>query len=304
MATMERTQGRVRPTGPRFSMGHRMREAVYGWGFVLIWVIGFFLFTAVPVVQTFLYSLNTVTVTANGINQTFVQGANYTRALFTDPNFIQLLLEYALQTLVSVPIIIIFSLIIALLLNLKFRGKGIFRTIFFLPVVITSGPVIRELTQQGATRVPGIANTPAIAEFLAGLPNAVRGPIEYLMTSFVLILWFSGVQILIYLSSLQKIDSSVYEAASIDGASAWESFWKITLPSLSTTTLINAIYTIVTLSHFSENKVIQYVYSNTYSVQGGIGYASAMSFLYLGVLLLLLLIVALPSLLGGRRSRV
>jgi len=103
------------------------------------------------------------------------------------------------------------------------------------------------------------------------------------------------------LSSLQKIDRSVYEAAAIDGASAWESFWKVTLPSLSTTTLIVAIYTIITLSHFSENAVIRYIYNNTYAVGGGIGYASALSFAYLFVLILLLAVVYLPSAIGARR---
>lgn len=267
------------------------REAVYGYSFVLIWIIGFGLFTLFPLIQTFFYSMNTVTVTATGITQKFVNWANYSRALFTDPNFVQLLIEYAIETLVSVPIVIIFSMVIALLLNLKLRFKGIFRTIFFLPVVITSGPVIKELTSQGATSVPGIANSAAISSFLATLPPYLRNPIDYLLTSFILILWFSGVQILIYLSSLQKIDKSIYEAAAIDGASAWESYWKITLPSLSTTTVINAIYTIITLSHFSENKVVKYIFSQTYAVEGGIGYSSAMSFIYFLVLSLLLAIV-------------
>ena len=286
----------------RLEVRHRTREALYGYAFVLIWIIGFGLFTLVPLVQTFLYSLNQVTVEATGIELVFVKWSNYSRALFTDPNFVELLIGYAVETLVSVPIILIFSLLIALLLNQKFRLKGLFRTIFFLPVVITSGPVIRELTAQGATSVPGIANSPAVAGFLAQLPTYFRNPIEYLLTSFVLILWFSGVQILIYLSSLQKIDRSIYEAAAIDGASAWESFWKITLPSLSTTTLIVAIYTIVTLSHFSENAVIRYIYNNTYAVGGGIGYASALSFAYLFVLILLLAIVYLPSAIGAKRN--
>jgi ABC-type sugar transport system permease subunit len=237
--------------------------------------------------------MNQVTVTATGIELNLVNWANYSRALFTDPTFVQLLIEYVIETLVSIPIVIIFSMIIALLLNLKFKLKGLFRTIFFLPVVITSGPVIRELTAQGATSVPGIANSAALAQFLSTLPSFLRNPIEYVLTSFILILWFSGVQILIYLSSLQKIDKSIYEAASIDGASAWESFWKITLPSLSKTTLINAIYTIITLSHFSENKVIKYIFSQTYAVDGGIGYSSAMSFLYFFVLILILAIVYL-----------
>jgi ABC-type sugar transport system permease subunit len=237
--------------------------------------------------------MNQVTVEATGIRLDFIKWANYSRALFTDPTFVGLLIEYAIETLVSVPIVIIFSMIIAMFLNMKFKLKGVFRTIFFLPVVITSGPVIQELTAQGATSVPGLANTAAVAEFLATLPSYLRNPVEYLLTSFILILWFSGVQILIYLSQLQKIDKSIYEAASIDGASSWETFWKITLPSLSKTTLINAIYTIITLSHFSENKVIKYIYSQTYAVQGGIGYSSAMSFIYFIVLILLLAIVAL-----------
>ena len=281
-------------------MKHRTREALYGYAFVGIWIIGFAIFTLVPLGQTLYYSVNQVTISAEGINLDYVKWDNYTRALFTDPTFLELLIEYAIETLVSVPIIIIFSMIIALFLNLKFRFKGVFRTIFFLPVVITSGPVIQELTAQGATSVPGIAISQAVTTFLAEMPRYLRNPVEYLLTSFILILWFSGVQILIYLSSLQKIDKSIYEAAAIDGASAWESFWKITLPSLSTTTLIIAIYTIITLSHFSENKVVKYIYSQTYAVEGGIGYSSAMSFLYFFVLILLLAIV---SLLLNYRSR-
>lgn len=275
----------------RRELKHSTREALYGYSFVLIWIVGFALFTLVPLVQTFLYSMNEVTVTATGISLNYVQWANYTRAMLTDPNFVELLIAYAVETLVSVPIVLIFSMIIALLLNLNFRFKGVFRTIFFLPVVITSGPVIQELTAQGATSVPGIAQSVAVTNFLLTLPRYLRTPVEYLLTSFILILWFSGVQILIYLASLQKIDKSIYEAASIDGASAWESFWKITLPSLNTTTIIVAVYTVITLSHFSENKVIKYIYAQTYAVGSGIGYSSAMSFLYFFVLILLLVIV-------------
>lgn len=274
----------------RREMKHSTREALYGYMFISLWIIGFVLFTALPLIQTLNYSLNQVTVSARGINLQFVQWQNYTRALFTDPTFVGLLIEYAAQTLVSVPIIIIFSLIIALFLNQDFRGKGLFRTIFFLPVVITSGPVIQELVAQGATTVPGL-DVESIQGLLLGLPDYIRSPIEYLMTSFILILWFSGVQILIFLSSLQKIDRSTYEAAAIDGASSWESFWKITLPSLSSTMLIVAFYTIIILSHFSENPVIKYIYSQTYAVGGGIGYASAMSFVYFFVLILILALV-------------
>lgn len=280
----------------------RTREALTGYGFVLIWIVGFLLFTLIPLVETARYSVNKVTVAANAINMDFVEWANYSRALFTDPNFVELLIGYTIETLVSVPIVLIFAMIIAMFLNLKFKLKGVFRVIFFLPIVITSGPVIRELTAQGAASAPGISSIPAVVDFLATLPRALRSPVEYLLTSFVLILWFSGVQIMIYLASLQKIDRSVYEAAAIDGASSWETFWKIILPSLSTATVVNAVYTIVTLSHFSENKVIQYIYSQTYSVQGGLGYASAMAFIYFAVMIVLLGVVYLFLMQRAKRS--
>ncbi len=272
---------------------HRAREALYGYLFVIIWVVGFALFTLAPLAQTFVYSMHHVIVEATGITMQPAGWKNYTRALFTDPTFVQLLIEYAVETLASVPIVLIFSMLIALFLNLKFRLRGVFRTIFFLPVVITSGPVIKELVAQGATTVPQIAQSTMLVEFVEQLPTYLQSPVRYLLTSFILILWFSGVQILIYLASLQKIDRSIYEAAAIDGASAWEAFWKITLPSLSTTNVVVAVYTIITLSHFSENKVVRYIYSQTYVIQGGIGYASAMSFLYFSVLALILLIVYL-----------
>lgn len=281
----------------------RTREALHGYGFILIWVVGFLLFTFLSLVETFRYSLNQVTVTATHINLDFVEWQNYTRALFTDPNFVELLIGYTIETLVSVPIVLIFAMIIALFLNLNLRFKEVFRVIFFLPIVITSGPVIKELTAQGAASAPGIANTPAVVEFLTELPRALRSPVEYLLTTFVLILWFSGVQILIYLASLQKVDKSIYEAAAIDGASSWETFWKIILPALSTATVINAVYTIVTLSHFSENKVARYIYEQTYNVQGGIGYASAMAFIYFGVMVILLTIVYLFLMQWAKRSR-
>lgn len=272
---------------------YRTRQALQGYLFVLPWIIGFILFTMFPLIQTFQYSLNQVIVSATGVEQTFIRWENYTHALFTDPTFIELLIEYTIETLVSVPIILIFSMIIAMFLNLKLPGKGIFRTIFFLPVVITSGPVIRELVSQGATSVPQIASSPAVLEFLEQMPRTLRNPVEYLLTSFILILWFSGVQILIYLASLQKIDRSIYEAAAIDGASSWEAFWKVTLPSLSTTNVVVAIYTVITLSHFSENRIVRYIYAQTYDIEGGIGYASAMSFLYFAALVLILLVVYL-----------
>jgi ABC-type sugar transport system permease subunit len=276
---------------PRLSL--RRREALYGYAFIALWLIGFAVFTFMALVETFRYSLHTVTVTATGIALSFVGWSNYSRALLADPRFVELLIGYAMETLLAVPIVLVFAMVIALMLNVRFRLRGLFRAVFFLPVIITSGPVIRELTAQGATAAPGLIDTPAVASFLAQLPGALRGPTEYLLSSFILILWFSGVQILIYLASLQKVERSLYEAAAIDGASAWEAFWKITLPSLSGATIINAVFTIITLSHFPENRVVRYIFERTYDAAGGIGYASATAFIYFGAMTLLLVVVYL-----------
>src|SRR3712207_9592275 len=101
----------------RRGLKYATREALYGYAFVSLWIVGFVVFTAVPLAQTLFYSLNQVTASASGITMSFVEGQNYTRALFTDPIFVGLLIEYALQPLVSLPILIIFSIIIVLFLN-------------------------------------------------------------------------------------------------------------------------------------------------------------------------------------------
>ena len=168
----------------RLGLTYRAREALGGYSFVLIWIAGFLIFTLVPLGQTLYYSLNQVTVSATGINLRFVEWNNYTRALFTDPTFTSLLIEYAIETLVSVPIIVIFSLIIALFLNLKLKFKGIFRTIFFLPVVITSGPVIQELVAQGATSVPGLTLPESVTSFIADARPSAQSH-RQLLTSFI-----------------------------------------------------------------------------------------------------------------------
>ena len=134
---------------------------------------------------------------------------------------------------------------IAVLLNQPIKGRGAFRSIFFLPVIISSGPVINELITQGA----GGANIFESYGFISIIENtlnpALSGPIINVFSEIIIIFWFSGVQILIFLAGLQKVDRQIYEAARVDGAGPWESFWKITLPSLSSLIFVNVIYTVV-----------------------------------------------------------
>ena len=268
--------------------GLRARNSRAGLLFVSPWIIGFLIFTAYPLIYSLYLSFQKVKITTSGIQTTFVKFENYEFAFAVDANFVGHLTTYLKELIISVPIIIVFSLIIALLLNQKVKFRGMFRTIFFLPVIISSGPVIKELIDQGITTIPSIEQY-AIYQVLNSNPDAlINGVFLYLIKNLIVILWFSGVQILIFLASLQKMDSQMYEAAMIDGASQWECFWKLTLPSLVPIIIVNVIYTIVIYSVFSLNPVIDHIQKNMFRVDTGFGYASALSWIYFLVITLAL----------------
>ncbi|HZG75997.1 MAG TPA: sugar ABC transporter permease [Paenibacillus sp.] len=266
----------------------RLREELTGFSFIGIWIVGFLVFTLVPLARTLWFSLNDVKVTAEGIKTTYVGLQNYKNAILLDVSFGETIVHYAIEMFVYVPVIIVFALLVSLLLNAKLRGKGIFRTIYFLPVIISSGPVIQQLEDQGATTLPGIQEIIALSQLEEMFPDVIADLLTFLLTSFITILWFSGVQMLIFLAGLQKLDASMYEAASIDGASRWESFWKLTLPSLNGMIVVNIVYTVITQSVFSLNPVIQLIQRAMFDPATGMGYSAAMAWMYFVVLLLLL----------------
>ncbi|HPI16086.1 MAG TPA: sugar ABC transporter permease [Mesotoga sp.] len=284
----------------------RTREALQGLAFVSPWLIGFLIFTLVPLVRTFWLSLNEVRVTASGIRTFFMDLKNYRDAFLTDVTFSGMLIDYALQMAVYIPVIISFSMAVALLLNLKIKGQGLFRTIFFLPVIISSGPVLAELADKGAMTFEGLTNLGFLVNLQTTLPPSIARLLAFAVGSFIVILWFSGVQILIYLASLQKIDRSMYEAARIDGASGWQILWKLTIPSLIPITFINIVYTIVTVSTFSTSAVIQKIQTDMYRPEKGLGYASALSWIYFLVMLAIIGLFVLINVIyrkkGGERS--
>ncbi|MBH0173756.1 sugar ABC transporter permease [Fictibacillus sp. 23RED33] len=248
--------------------------------FVSPWIIGFLVFTAFPLLYSLFLSFQEVKITTDGIKTNFVSFGNYEYAFSVDGTFVDRVLKYLEEMVISVPIIIVFSLIIALLLNQKIKFRGLFRTIFFLPVIIASGPVIKELIDQGITTIPSIEQY-AIYQALNDNPDGFfNGILLYLIKNLIVILWYSGVQILIFLAALQKMDKQIFEAAKIDGASNWEFFWKITLPSLKPMIIVNLIYTIVTYSIFSLNPIIEHIQKNMFKVDTGYGYASALSWIY------------------------
>lgn len=275
---------------------HKTREALTGFGFIILWVIGFLVFTLIPLIQTLWYSFNNVKVTTSGIKTAYVGFANFKQALLMDISFTDTLVNYIFQLILIVPIIIVFSIIVAMLLNTNIKGRGIFRTIFFLPVIITSGPVIKKLIDEGATTFPGLEQFIKMGEIQQSFPPLIAALISFLVSSFIIILWFSGVQILIFIAGLQKLDQSMYEAAGIDGASKWEAFWKLTLPAMNPLIVVNVVYTIVMYSLFALNPVIGMIENAMYSPNQGFGYSSALSWIYFLVLLIVLgIFVALTA---------
>ncbi|MGC8819484.1 MAG: carbohydrate ABC transporter permease [Fervidobacterium sp.] len=281
----------------------KTREAINGLIFISPWLVGFLIFTLVPLIRTFTFSLNEVKVTAEGIRTFFVGLKNYKDAFLTDVSYPQLLVDYFIQMIIYVPIIVSFAMIMSLLLNVDIKGRSIFRTIYFLPVIIASGPVFNKLASKGAMTFEGLTNFQLIRNIQSGLPTVLSKALDMFLSGFIMILWFSGVQILIYLAGLQKIDKSIYEAARIDGASKWQLLWKITMPVLAPLTFVNIIYTIVTISTFATSPIIQKILVDMYRPERGLGYASALSWIYFLAMLIVIGMFALISVIYSKRVR-
>ena len=276
-------------------MSKKTRDTLVGYSFIGIWIIGFLVFMLVPVVNSVIYSFSIVKVESTGIKITPYGFGNFANIFkFRDGlDFTEALLNFSKDLIIQVPIIIVFSIIIAMLLNQPIKCRALFRAIFFLPVIISSGPVITELISQGA----GGSNMMSAMGFTTMLESVlgptIAEPINNLFNEIIIVFWFSGVQILIMLAGIQKMDRQVYEAAHVDGAGAWEIFWKITLPSLKALIFVSTIYTIVLLSTFSTNEVIIQIKSNMFATdpEFAYGFASAMSWIYMGVMALFIILV-------------
>jgi len=286
---------------------NRRRQSLIGLSFILIWIIGYLIFALYPIFYSLYLSFFKVKLDGAALQMTFQGINNFKAAFLYDPYFVEILVGYILEIVINVPITIVFALIIALLINQDIKGKGIWRTIFFLPVIIISGPVIGELMRQGATTLPSIREYDIIRMILNNVSPGIATPIQELFDRILLVLWFAGIQILILLAGLQKIDREIYEASMVDGAGPWASFWKITLPSIKPLISVSIIYTVVSMSVFSLNRVIIYIRNvmlgeSTNALINGYGYSAALSWLYFIVMvLIILLFVGLLNL--RKRSR-
>ncbi|MGO4936349.1 carbohydrate ABC transporter permease [Fundicoccus sp. Sow4_H7] len=261
-----------------------------GYLFVSPWIIGFLILTLFPLGYSIYLSFQSVRITSTGIQTQPVQFQNFQQALTGDIEFINRMVNFLREIFIAVPLIVILALIIAVLLNQPIRFKGFFRTLFFLPVIISSGPVLDKLIGLGITSIPFVDTDPLYVFLTTQMGSVIGSVITYIVNNIIILLWFSGVQILIFISALQKVDKQVYEAAAIDGASGWEAFWKITLPSLYPMILVNIIYTTVMYSVSGLNQVIDHIQANMFQIETGFGYSSALSWLYFLMIIVILLV--------------
>jgi len=282
--------------------GYERSHVINGLLFCTPWILGFLILTAFPIFQTLRYSFHRVVITTEGIELTWLGFANY-RELFSSTAFTNAIEAYFFEILLGVPIVIVFSLILAMVLNSTTKFKGILRSVFFLPVVITSGPVFAVFIEQGVAEFPGIEQFLDFETLAQTMPLFAVNALEMLITQFIMLLWFSGIQMLIFLTALQKIDTGMFEAASIDGASKWAVFWKLVLPSLLPVIIINVIFTVVIMSTFPLNPIIQMIQYDM--VDRGLGYASAISWLYtLTEIFMLGLFLGFIMLILGRKKKI
>ena len=276
----------------------KKRREMVGWLFILPWFIGLLLFFVQPVIKFLLFSFFEFKISSTTgyellpLKDSILQ--NYIYAWMEDATYPQAFIGAFKTFAYEIPIIVFFSLFMALLLSQKFQGRGVMRTIFFLPIVVTSGAmalvIARGVSQveMGMTEGAGtLYDISALTELLitSGFPQSLVTGVTGIIARVADLVWKSGVQILIFLIGLLSIPDSYYEAAKVEGATGWETFWKITFPVISPYILANAVYTLVTSSMSVENGVISHVM--TIAMQNyDYSKASAMMWMYFVTILL------------------
>ena len=275
----------------------RARSARTGVLFILPFIIGFLVFMAKPMVESFIMSFNDVTlIPGQGYSQSYVGLNNYKHAFTVDPEFNKYLLEEVGQMAINTIATLVMSFVVAVILNQEFKGRTLCRAIFFLPVILSSG-VLPGIEHQNefydmmagmaeAMEESGVDLSATLQDLLSlsGVGGQVFEVVFTMIDSIYDIVMASGIQIIVFLSGLQSISPSLYEAAEVEGCSAWESFWKITFPMVSPLLLVNCIYTIIDFFMKNDNRVMELIYQVTYQ-DFKFGISAAMSWTYFGIAL-------------------
>ena len=310
-ATVTNTKATTKKRKPKSLEKSRAKA---GWFFIMPF-LATFIAVYIPIIfDSIKYSFNRIEMLkGGGYALNFVGWQNYSEALFVNPNFVKVLTSGIQQLLFDIPAIVIFSLFIAVVLNQKMPGRALFRAIFFIPVIISTG-IIESIDASNAmldymgstsTIDTGTGSQSQAAEIISAMDiqklfaNMKVGTelVDYVVTmvnNIYSIVNRSGVQMLIFLAGLQSISPAIYESAYMEGASSWETFWKITFPMISPMILVNAIYTVIDSFTSESNQVMTFINSvyNGGEPNGDV-ISSAMSWMYFLLVILIISVVSL-----------
>jgi ABC-type sugar transport system permease subunit len=263
------------------------RQGLLGYMFLLPWLVGFLFFTVWPFVYTIFLSFHEVRLTIEGWETRFTGIDNYNLAFFRNTEFVPALISFVTMELTYAPVITVIAFILALLLNQNIKFRATFRALFFLPVIVMSGPVMYQLMDAGGMTFTGIEDMilyQMVLQFSRPLANAL----VFLFDNFSMVLWFTGIPTVLFINKKQKINSSMLEAARIDSATSWQILWKIIIPIIRPIAMVSIILTIVQLGTYSINPVLPMVQDAIYNTTSGLGLASAFAWIYTAVALALM----------------
>lgn len=285
------------------------RNAIAGYLFICPFIIGFLAFLVKPLIESFYMSLGDVSLvldrTAGGspFHVDVIKSlkeSNYYYVFLRHPEFKNLLLENLKNMAIQVPSILIFSFFVALLLNQEFKGRSFVRAIFFLPVILSSGILLgletdnslmdgmKDVIDESGTTITATLETILKT---SGIGGKILDPVFTIINSVYDVALASGIQIVIFLSGLQAVTPSMYEAAKIEGSTAWESFWKITFPMVSSMILVNFVYSVVDFFMRTDNEVMELI-TDTINPDMNYGWGSAMAWSYFIIVIAILGIVS------------
>ncbi len=256
------------------------KDQLKGFVFVAPFIVGCILFFIYPISLSLRLAFGKVDNIV-GMKISWIGMGNFVRAFFVDIKFLPMFWQSISTTLVNFPLTVVLSLIIAILLNRDIKCRGLFRVIFFIPFLLGSGAVMQQLLNQGVARsVLNISDGRIIPyNVLAYFGPTIMEAVQSVFSVLIKVLWGSGVQILLFLSGLQSISPSLYEAAKIDGATEWEIFWKVTIPMISPIMLLVMVYTVVASFTDLSNPLLSYMQTFGFA-NAMFEYAAAMGWIY------------------------
>ena len=279
----------IKPKKIKKHKGIESLKSTYGRLFCLHWEIGLLLFFVMPLFQSFYYAFCDVSFMGGEYHFVYSGLKNYRYILRENPTYVNNVSGSFLSMPGELVVIVIVSLILALLLNQKFRGRLFFRGLYFLPVIIASGVVIELLFRTTSSELSSsgvsdsfAANMLSVEDIMSwlSLPTKVGEFFTGLLNDIFNLIWNCGIQIVLFISGMQSIADSLYEVSKVEGATKWEEFWFITLPMLSRTLVLVVIFTIVELVTSKTNAVMTQAYNLMRGAATSYGPASAMLWFY------------------------